>query len=519
LGWLLRRPTTIIEIELKFQVPTERRARVLAEVGQAGKVRAQRLQAAYFDTPGRDLARAGIALRLRREGRTWVQTLKGQGADALTRLEHNVPRGYAAAMPALDLGLHAGSVAGAALEQALAGLNPADLLCQYRTDVRRTARRVRTRQGTIELAFDEGRIFAGSSPDNVEVCELEIELISGSSLAVITTARRWVARYGLWLDVRTKAERGDLLARGIAVRPAVRAQEPDLPALATVGQAEFAVLTSCIAQILGNASPVAAGTFNEEHVHQLRVGLRRLRTALKLFARKSPGEAPPDATEGDAPDVAQLAAALFRRLGAARDAAAIGAPMQASLRAALAQVGMPAEMFRLPIAEGLDPTLVLREASTQGFWLDLLTHQQQLGMALSAEAVGATLWRDTLARTLSRWQRKLADGAKAFASSDDEARHRLRKRAKAMRYALEFAQGLYPHNRARSRYMKALRDMQERLGDLNDNAVAIDACRAAPQGDLATAFALGWLVSRREVLLTECAPSLKAFGRVKAFWG
>ena len=518
----------MLEIELKFQVPAERRARVLAEVGQAGKVRAQRLQAAYFDTAGRDLARAGIALRLRREGRTWVQTIKGQGSDALTRLEHNVPRGGATTMPVLDLNLHAESLAGTAVEMELAEINAADLLCHYRTDVRRTARRVRNRQGTIELAFDEGRIFAGSTPDKVALCELEIELISGSPLAVVSTARRWVARHGLWLDTRTKAERGDLLARGVLFRPAVRAQEPDLPALATVGQAHLAVLTSCIAQALANASPIAAGNFDEEHVHQLRVGLRRLRIALKLFSGGSPAPASGSACASTpAPThcdpsvdlhIAVGAAKLFRQLGAARDAAAIGAPLQAALRAAFAQVDLPTEAFRLPIAEGSDPTLLLREGSTQSFWLDLLEVQQTLAAAQLLGTGNTALWRDDLSRKLSKWHRRLVEGAKAFAGLDDEARHRLRKRAKAMRYALEFAHGLFPRSRSSARYVRALRKVQEQLGALNDNAVAIDACRAAPQDDPATAFALGWLVSRREVLLAECADPLKEFGRVKVFW-
>ena len=79
------------EIELKFQVPAESRAAVAAAVaGRAGAGQVQRLQAAYHDTAERALANAGVALRLRREGPRWVQTLKAIGGDAMTRLEHNV---------------------------------------------------------------------------------------------------------------------------------------------------------------------------------------------------------------------------------------------------------------------------------------------------------------------------------------------------------------------------------------------------------------------------------------------
>ncbi|MBC8058121.1 MAG: CYTH domain-containing protein, partial [Rhizobiales bacterium] len=79
------------EIELKFQVPAGQRMAVEAAVaGRAPKPR-MRLQAAYHDTPERTLAEAGLALRMRREGRQLVQTLKGAGDDGMTRAEHNVP--------------------------------------------------------------------------------------------------------------------------------------------------------------------------------------------------------------------------------------------------------------------------------------------------------------------------------------------------------------------------------------------------------------------------------------------
>ena len=63
------------EIELKLQVPQG----ALPAVEQAvavGQARRQRLQAVYFDTADRRLGAAGLALRLRKEGRRWVQTLK-----------------------------------------------------------------------------------------------------------------------------------------------------------------------------------------------------------------------------------------------------------------------------------------------------------------------------------------------------------------------------------------------------------------------------------------------------------
>ena len=50
---------------------------------------------------------------------------------------------------------------------------------------------------------------------------------------------------------------------------------------ATGAQIVVAVLQSCLNQILPNASELAAASGDSEHIHQLRVGIRRLRTALR----------------------------------------------------------------------------------------------------------------------------------------------------------------------------------------------------------------------------------------------
>ena len=114
-----------IEIELKFRIPPARLAAVRRAVATAS-ADLQALAAAYYDTPGEHLAQARTALRLRREGDTWVQTLKAEGASAMQRLEDNVPvpTQPGQARPALDTARHDGSPAGAALRRLLAAAGP-----------------------------------------------------------------------------------------------------------------------------------------------------------------------------------------------------------------------------------------------------------------------------------------------------------------------------------------------------------------------------------------------------------
>lgn len=488
------------ETELKLQVPAARLRGVAAAVDTPA-ARTVRLQAVYVDSADRALARAGIALRLRREGPRWVQTLKALGADRLQRLEHNVPReGGAAQPPAVDPALHAGTPAGERLDAVLRRLPPDALQPLFRTDIRRTQRELRVRGGALELALDRGRLLAGDRA--LPVCELEIELLRGSPALVIAQARRWVGRHGLWLDLQSKAERGERLARGEAQTAAASARPPAYPAGADLAAGRRAVLAACAEQVLDNASAVASGVHGDEHVHQLRVGLRRLRSALRLF-------------DGDRPDdpLAAGAAALFGRLGAARDQAAIAGPLHEELQRALAALGLDLAAPVLPAAPEADsPAEVLRAPAAQALLLDLL-QALQTGDA----APQPTALKPHLAGMLQRWHKQVAAQAPRFDELDDEARHRLRKRVKRLRYAVEFAAPLFDAKKVR-RYLQPLRLLQDRLGAFNDVCVGLAGFRAAGGSDAASAFALGWLAARREQRLAECAPALRALARTKRFW-
>lgn len=501
------------EIELKLQVPAARADAVRRAVAGRSGTAPLRLQAAYFDTADRALAAAGLALRLRREGRRWVQALKGAGDDALTRLEHEVARGSAAAMPSLDVTLHDGTPAGARLAALRADPTHGEPRLVFRTDVRRTLRAQRMAGARLELAFDEGRIVAGGAA--LPVCELEIELLAGTPDAVLAAARRWIDRHGLWIDLRSKAERGDALARGVMPPPECKARPVVLDKAMTTAQARRAVIASCLDQIAGNAGLIASGSCGDEHVHQLRVGLRRLRSAWRFFDGLDGGPADPAAVP---PPAEAVAAALFRALGAARDLAAVGVPLQQELRSALAAVGLQVDPPQLPGgADTPDPVVLVRDGAVQGLLLDLFAAVQPRDADAASSAPGDL--RERVAARLNRWHKQLAADAKRFAELDDAARHRVRKRAKRLRYATEFVAGLYGDKAVR-RYLAPLRELQERLGALNDVNVALAAFRAGPvpPGDAGVPFALGWLAARREVRLAQALPALKRFADAKRFW-
>jgi CHAD domain-containing protein len=169
-----------------------------------------------------------------------------------------------------------------------------------------------------------------------------------------------------------------------------------------------------------------------------------------------------------------------------------------------------------PATEGPAPDATMRGASAQKLLLDLHARVQAAD-ADGADADDAPALRDVLARRLNRWRRLVVADAKRFTELGDAGRHTLRKRAKRLRYAIEFASALWGSKAVR-RTLKPLRDLLDRLGELIDLTVGLAAYREAAASDPNALFAVGWLAARHDQLLQACEPELKAFCRIKPFW-
>ncbi len=490
----------MVETELKFRVPPERRDALHRAVATAGVSRT-RLQAIYFDTPQRHLAQAGMALRLRKEGRRWVQTLKGR-VGLMARSEHEVPLPLQRGEPVLDLQRHADTPVGQALAEVLAqaGLSAADLRVLYRTDVMRLHRLLRQPGASFELAYDRGHLLAGAGAAlrKYPVDELELELKSGPPQALATLAQRWVARFGLWWDPRSKSEMGVRLALAQTAVPATKAQAPDWPANPAPAAVFAGALQASLVQALANAAELADGRGGAEHLHQLRVGLRRLRAVLRAFAAWSPDPAAALALEADW-------RAPFRTFGSARDADVLAQGLGPRLAAA----GAPAFDWPAP-AHAPDIAATVRSAEVQGLLLRTL--------ALSLAPGGATAALAPAARELLRpaW-RALRRDASAFADADTPARHRLRKRLKRLRYALEFLQPLYPPKAMRGLLRRVAAALQA-LGELNDIDMALAALKPHTEAQPQAWFAIGWLTAGHEVVLAQAASALAQLDAAPRPW-
>jgi len=486
------------EIELKLQLDASVADQVHRMLVARGG-RRERLRARYFDTADRGLAAAGMALRLRYERGRWVQTLKAALPGTLTRFEHEVvvQRGQPDAPPSLDPARHQETDAAPLLMRALEHAGPEGLVNHFETDIRRTAVRFRSRRGELELSLDVG-LIAAPERNPLRVCELEVELVKGSSLAVTDVARQMVRSQPCWVDPSTKASRGHALAAGREPAAALKAGPVRIDPAEDMLAATRLVAHECGRQLLANLARIASDQGHDpEHVHQARVAIRRLRTAIRLF---------------DAEPLRNLddrARTLARALGSTRERDVL----LESVAPALAQAGAPTTDLAV-LASAADARSVVRHRDSQVFVLDLIAGE--LILAKSVAPVVSPSGPLLVAR-LARWHRQVRRDARLFSTLDDELRHRLRRRMKRLRYGVEFCRTLCADKRYR-RFLQDLSEAQEALGRYNDLIEALASYRSQSETDPRAWFAVGWLTAEAKAQSLRCETALSALRQSKAPW-
>lgn len=503
------------EIELKLRVQAADvpllRA-VLTRLGGGARARERKLASLYFDTPQLALLGAGAALRVRRIGRHWVQTLKGGGAvqgGLHVREEQEGP----VARPLPDLRQLA-PVPGLAW----ADIGP-QLVPVFGTEFRRSIWNLSYQGGTIEAALDRGRVHCGERQE--EILELELELKAGPPDALYALALELAAAAPLAPDPVSKAERGYRLFQGASLAP-VKAVAPAIDAHLSVEQAFAAIVWSCLDQIQRNQRGVAEQT-DPEFIHQMRVGLRRLRSALALFSTAVP--------RASWQPWAEALRWLAGELGAARDWDVLEEELLPPLLAQMQPRRPLAYLPRRVKTERLQARRRARAAVTSPrYGVLMLDIERWLAAHGWREAVGAeqlALLDSPVAplaqMLLARRHDQLRRRGRHLARLPDEKRHRVRVTAKKLRYAVEFFATLFPRKAVRP-YLNALMALQDVLGALNDDATALrraaGLCGAArdPRCGEEAGVLAGWCAARMEQQLQALGQVWKGFRRQRPFW-
>lgn len=515
------------EVELKLAATGEAMDALIGSPLLRGharsSLRSRQLVTTYYDTDDHRLARRQLALRVRQAGRKFVQTLKtasdGQGAEVArgeweVELPDGTPQLTAFNEPAvLDLtGL----------------ILPDELRPTFETRFRRQAMLIEwpdaNRQpAQIEIAFDRGTIRADSA--EAPICEIELELKRGEPRALFELAQSLRALAPVRLQPQDKAARGYGLLTGNP--PAWRkARSVQLQDTMTVEDALQAILGACVRHWMENEAATHDAR-DPEGLHQIRVALRRLRSALTLFKTALGEQARVDwGTE---------LRWLLGPLGPARDLDVFATETLVPVRAgrvgdpALAVLAELVDDARWKAHHHVRETLASERYGDVAFglacWVACRGWRQ--GADIDVLLAQRRNVRDFAAEILTRRHRQVRKRGRNFAGLDPVARHDLRILFKKLRYGTEFFASLFP-GREFDRYRAAASRMQDLLGLMNDVAVAhhvVDELLATTEPGVRQRTAalgggqvLGWYAHGSRELEPRAIEAWEDFRAADPFW-
>ncbi len=472
----------------------------------------QELYATYYDTPDRALLKIGVGMRVRLEKDCWIQTVKTAGvglAGLHQRREWNVQveneRPVYQALPG-EL-----RESGELNKKLFNKLQPL-----FNTEFQRDAWEFRDDHGNcVEIALDQGRIQAGDAV--APISEIELELKEGGEVsALYHIAGALLDSVPLNMENASKAQRGHALCDPKPSKPR-KAGKLALNHDMDTEEAFIYMAWDCLNQWQANEPAVMEG-IDPEGVHQMRVGLRRLRSLLSLYKPLIPPEGYADLRE----ELRWVAGSL----GPARDWDVFaenlehiraGAPENSELEDLTKKVAaIQAKSYTLA-QETLRSTrhtrllLVFSEWLARRQWRESMNKEQrkQLGQPVDKFA----------ARILGKRHKQVRRKGRNLLELSPEERHQVRIASKKLAYGSRFFLNLYPGQTSKS-YVAALSDLRDDLGLLNDAAVAghlLDDLGLAVEAPVRH-FLHGWYASQNQIILARLGKTWDRFLDQEPFW-
>lgn len=503
------------EIELKLALAEDAQRNFLRHplLRQAASRQSFRLINLYYDTPRLELRNRGIGLRLRAQGKLWLQTVKcaGQAAGGLSaRPEWETPyTGH------FDFSSVDASAVREWLDQPKLKTRIAPI---FETNFQRITWHFKpTRDTHIALMLDRGWIAAGGRREAIS--EVEIELIQGDAEQLLELASTLAGRTPLAPATLSKADRGYRLFKQTPAAP-VKATAIPLDTEQSPTAAFRLIALSCLDHLQQN-HPGTIASEDPEYIHQMRVATRRLRAALRLFGPLLPA----DLVTSLVPPLHELMTVL----GHARDLDVLQAEIAEPVMQALPDEPRLAALIGVITERRFDARQnamrFLRSPRYGSLVLQVLAAlhgyaAEKVGAGETVPAGGPP--HDTLidfAQDRLRRLRKKVLGLAAQARIDDPpSLHALRIGIKRLRYALEFFAPL-ASPKAMRRMLAHLASLQDTLGQINDlanaGALLMDCASDDPRLREAVTLIGGWHGPRHQQLLATVPVGLKHLGHLR----
>jgi triphosphatase len=503
------------EFELKLLVDADRLAGfndapIIATNARNNGTR-RHFRAVYYDTPGWTLRRNGLSLRVRQSGARFVQTVKAEaGDDPLRRgeWEASVPSiapDIALAMPFIPAKIRS-------------DLERQELEAVFSSDIHRHQRLIDLPSGSVEVAFDRGLLKAGGR--STAVSEIELELKGGSTNAIYELALRLAEHGPVRPSIYSKSARGFDLAADkppAARKPRKLRLDPSI----SLDDAFATILRSCLRHLL-QSLPAAEDGRNPEGIHQLRVSLRRLRSALHLM-RSAGVSSRLGFLRSEAGWLAQdLAAArewdIFQ--GETLPAVAKGCSSIAGFDA-LEDV---AERHQSAAHQKARLALIDRRCACFVIGLGGWVETRGWRSDVAPECLGqlAEPANNFAQRILSDQYAKVLKRGRNLKSLTVEDRHRLRLAVKKLRYVADFLLPLYGQGKSARRFYDRVADLQEELGCYNDMATTTSLLREfgaeSYEVGIAVAAIAGWQAHAMVGAEPRVRGAWRDFAKTKTLW-
>lgn len=449
------------EIELKLTVDKQYVSRLSKQPviinKSASKPSSHKLADIHFDSPVLQLMDAGVTLHVSHTSNGWVQTIQLSGGSCIglhQYLEWNTP--IASNHPDFTK----------IYEPILIRIFPNKKLRRsiipiFRTEIHRTNWHLAFNNGDqVEVMFDVGRLFANNKEEMIS--EIKLKLKSGNVGRLFDLALELQDAIPLNVENVTIAQRGYAYYRHTP-HQVIKAQLPNLTRKMNANIAFREIVWECINQLHLNQN-VVLHTSDIEGVHQMRIALRRLRSAFSLFKLILGNK--------KCEFILLELKWLSNILGKARD-----------IDVFLTQT-IPDITNQFKHHQGLlilEQLALKKQLKVYGFIRETLISQRYNCLLLTIYSwLENERWKETkkhyklltvATRSLNKFHKQLLRHSDNLTEMTPEYRHATRIASKKLRYAAEFFMGLYPTKDC-AKFIKKLTQVQECLGQINDIIVA-----------------------------------------------
>jgi inorganic triphosphatase YgiF len=412
----------------------------------------------YFDTPDLNLFDAGVSLRVRRTSGRWIQTIKVAGkslAGLHQRDEWEDP--IAKSHPDFTKIIEPSLLKLFSDRQLRETIKPI-----FQTEVHRSTWQLCFDNGDeVELVMDVGQVISNQHVEPIS--EIELELKSGNKRRLFDITLALMQDIPLTINNKTKSERGYAYYR--LNTPAVfKGKSVKLSSNADIQSTFKKVVLACLDHLQSNQEMVLYGT-DVEGVHQMRVALRRMRSAFSVF-RKLVNDVDRNALLVELEWLADI-------LGQVRDLDVLITQTLPAIIGVFPHHSGLLELRDIAIHAQEETYIELRKAINSQRYQCLLI---SLAAWLEKELFNVTIKNGKkhpllsfASSVLNKRHKRLQLLSKRFLVMSSEERHGTRISIKKFRYAMEFFTSLYPSGNSRS-FINRLSQLQKYLGLLNDIA-------------------------------------------------